>query len=284
MTKTAGFYETLTEIHRRPAPFETYTAEVLWNDEHISRNMLRFHLDGETELASRPHAFIDRSADWIADRFSLADGRRVADFGCGPGLYATRFAATGAEVTGIDLSQRSIAHAEGEAQKLGLDIDFVLGNYLDFRPEGVFDLVTLIYCDLCALSPDQRRRLLTTFHDLLADGGSVLLDVFTLQAFAGRQEATGHGHRLMHGFWAPGDYWGFLDTFKYDDEKVVLDKYTVVEPHQTRCVYNWLQYFSFESLSDEFARCGLQIVERFADLTGAPHQDGDMMTVVAQKL
>ena len=120
MTLTEGFYETLTGIHRRPEPFETYTAEVLWNDEHISRNMLRFHLDGETELASRPHAFIDRAADWIADRFSLAEGRRVADFGCGPGLYATRFAAMGAAVTGIDISRRSIAHAAGEAKRLTL--------------------------------------------------------------------------------------------------------------------------------------------------------------------
>jgi SAM-dependent methyltransferase len=284
MTQISSFYETLTEVHRRPAPFETYTAEVLWNDEHISRNMLSFHLDEESEPASRPHAFIQRSAAWIADRFSLSAGRRVADFGCGPGLYATRFAATGAEVTGIDLSRRSIAHAAGEARKRGLDIDFVQGNYLDYRPEGVFDLITLIYCDLCPLSPDQRRRLLTTFHDLLADGGSVLLDVLTLRAFAGREETAGHGHRLMDGFWAPGDYWGFLDTFKYDDEKVVLDKYTVVEPHLTRCIYNWLQYFSAESLADEFERCGLRIVERFADVAGAPHEDGDMMTVVAQKL
>ena len=27
---------------------------------------------------------------------------------------------------------------------------------------------------------------------------------------------------------APDDYWGFLDTFKYDSERVVLDKYTIV--------------------------------------------------------
>ena len=55
---------------------------------------------------------------------------------------------------GIDLSRRSIAHAEGEARKLGLDIEFVQGNYLDYRPEGVFALVTLIFCDLCPLSSD----------------------------------------------------------------------------------------------------------------------------------
>ena len=120
----------------------------------------------------------------LADRFALGAGRRVADFGCGPGLYTTRFAGTGAEVTGIDVSRRSIDHARNEAREQGLRIDYVQANYLDCRLQPGYDLITLIYCDLCPLSPDQRRRLLTTFHDLLADGGSVLLDVFTLQAFA----------------------------------------------------------------------------------------------------
>jgi hypothetical protein len=88
----------------------------------------------------------------------------------------------------------------------------------------------------------------------------------------------------MAGFWAPGDYWGFHDTFKYDDEKVVLDKYTIVEPHRTRSVFNWMQYFSEEDLSEEFERCGLRIVERFADVAGAPFDEGGLMTVVARKL
>ena len=282
--QSVSLLDSLTEIHRRPEPFEVYTADLLWNDEHISKKMLAFHLDEETEPASRPREFIQRSVDWIKERFDLSEGRRVADFGCGPGLYSTRFAAAGAEVTGIDLSRRSIAHAEHEARKQGLAIDFVQGDYLEFRPDSVFDLITLIYCDLCPLSPDQRRRLLTVFSDLLADGGSVLLDVFTLQAYDSRQESASHGYRLMDGFWAPEEYWGFMNTFKYDDMSVVLDKYTIIEPHRTRCVYNWLQYFSLDTLAEEFEQCGLRIVERYADVSGTPYEDGDVLAVVAQKV
>lgn len=279
-----SLFDALSEIHRRPVPFETYTAHVLWDDEYISKNMLAFHLDEKADPASRPRAFIQRSVDWITGRFSIAAGRRVIDFGCGPGLYTTRFASAGAAVTGIDFSRRSIAYAEEEARKRGLTIDYVMDDYLDFRSDRTFDLITLVYCDLCPLSPDQRRRLLNVFHDLLADDGSVLLDVFSLQAYNGRHESASHDYRLMDGFWAPGDYWGFQDTIKYDKAKVVLDKYTIVEPHQTRCVYNWLQYFSLDTLTKEFEQSGLRIVERYADVAGTPYADGDEFAVVAQKI
>jgi SAM-dependent methyltransferase len=283
-TNSDNIFKTLTHIHAQPEPYETYTAAMLWDDDHISENMLAFHLDPESEPASRPHDFIRRSADWIIDRFALTDGVRVADFGCGPGLYATRFAETGASVTGIDFSRRSIAYAKQQAVEQGQTIDYVVGDYLDYKSDRTFDLITLVYCDLCPLSPAQRIRLLTIFRDHLADGGSILLDVFTMKAFAERQEASMHGFRLMDGFWAPGDYWGFMNTFKYEKAGVVLDKYAIVEPDRTRYVYNWLQYFSVDALSKLFAECGLRIVEQYADVAGSPAADGDVMAVVLQKI
>jgi SAM-dependent methyltransferase len=282
--KTISRFEAPRVVHQRPRPFENYTAETLWNDEHISARMLEFHLDPVLEPASRPHAFIERSAAWIAGRFALGPGRRVADLGCGPGLYASRFAATGAAVTGVDFSARSIAHAREQARRAGQDIEYVEANYLDCRLRPGFDLVTLIYCDLCPLSPDQRRQLLTRIAGLLAEDGSLLLDVVTLNAFAKRDESSSHGFRFMDGFWAPGDYWGFLSTFRYEAERVVLDLYSIVEPHRTRRVYNWLQYFSRESLADELAACGLEAVEWYGDVAGsAATADDDTMAVVARR-
>ena len=51
---------------------------------------------------------------------------------------------------------------------------------------------------------------------------------------------------------------------------MVLDRYTVVEPHRTRTIYNWLQYYSPEAIEDEFARNGLRINELFSDVAGTP--------------
>ncbi len=48
------------------------------------------HLDENAELASRPHAFIDRSAEWMKSRFQIGKETVVFDYGCGPGLYTSR--------------------------------------------------------------------------------------------------------------------------------------------------------------------------------------------------
>jgi 2-polyprenyl-3-methyl-5-hydroxy-6-metoxy-1,4-benzoquinol methylase len=121
-------YLALEEINRRPAPFERYTAADLWTDEHISSRMLDYHLNGSVDIASRNTRFMDRSAAWLASRFVLAEGKAVADFGCGPGLYTARFAASGAFVTGVDFSERSLRHARESARREGLSIDYVCGD------------------------------------------------------------------------------------------------------------------------------------------------------------
>ena len=96
-------FRELEDINKRPAPFEFYTAADLWADEHTSKRMLSFHLNGEIDVSSRNTAFIDRSVEWIASKFEVRAGIKIADFGCGPGLYSSRLAQRGAELTGIDL-------------------------------------------------------------------------------------------------------------------------------------------------------------------------------------
>ena len=97
---------------------------------------------------------------------------------------------------------------------------------------------------------DRRLRELNKFGKLLAPGGAVLLDVYSLAAFAGREESCSFQRNLLDGFWSAGEYFGFLSTFKYPEEKVVLDKYTIIEKNRQRTVYNWSQYFDRETGRD----------------------------------
>ncbi|OPY49019.1 MAG: bifunctional 3-demethylubiquinone-9 3-methyltransferase/ 2-octaprenyl-6-hydroxy phenol methylase [Methanosaeta sp. PtaU1.Bin060] len=274
----------LEEINSRPEPFAFYTAADLWTDEHTSEQMLAYHLNSDIDVSSRRGEFIDRSVDWIASRFSIGTDTQIADFGCGPGLYANRLAKVGASVTGIDFSKRSIGHAREVAAEAGLNIEYVNQNYLDFETENRFDLILMIMCDFCALGPSQRRIMLAKFHSLLLPGGSVLLDVYSLNAFKQRDEASSYGVNLLDGFWSREKYHGFLNIFKYDDAKVVLDKYTIVESARTRTIYNWLQYFTPESLWREFEEAGFTQQELYADVAGTPFDEtASEFAVVAQK-
>ena len=118
-------FDFLEQVHARPRPFETYTTKTLWTDEHISARMLEFHLNPESDAASRRPQFITASLDWIGRRFEIGEGKSVADFGCGPGRYTTGLAARGASVTGIDFSEGSIAYAREQARQWNLQIDYL---------------------------------------------------------------------------------------------------------------------------------------------------------------
>jgi cyclopropane fatty-acyl-phospholipid synthase-like methyltransferase len=262
-------FEELEKINSRPKTFQFYTAEDLWTDEHTSRQMLKFHLDESVDLSSRNKKFIQRSVGWIVSHFGVKEGTRIIDFGCGPGLYTTRLAERKADVTGIDFSERSIRYARESAAQKGLNIEYIHQDYLEFDTEKRFELVMMIMCDFCALSPAQREVMLGKFLKILERGGSVLLDVYSLNAFEQREEAATYQHNLLDGFWFPEEYYGFLSTFKYEKEKVVLDKYTIIQKSRRRTIYNWLQYFSQESLGAEFERSGFRIEGYYSDVAGA---------------
>lgn len=262
-------FEELEKINIRPKPFEFYTASDLWTDEHTSKQLLSFHLNEEIDVSSRNAAFIERSVEWIVSHFNIGAGSKIADFGCGPGLYATQLARRQADVTGVDFSKRSIQHAQEVASVEGLSVHYVNQNYLEFEIDDRFQLILMIMCDFCALSPKQRKHILSKFHALLESGGSVLLDVYSLTAFEQQEETAKYETNLLNGFWSPNKYYGFLNTFKYEEEKVVLDKYTLVEATRTRTVYNWLQYFTLETLEKELAECGFAVENFYSDVAGS---------------
>ncbi|WP_432736284.1 class I SAM-dependent methyltransferase [Maridesulfovibrio sp. FT414] len=265
-------FKALEKITARPLPFEVYSASDLWTDPHIAQQMLMYHLNPDVDAASRNSEFIARSSQWIIDHFELGIGRKTADFGCGPGLYTTAFAQAGADVTGIDFSSNSIAYAKEVARKASLSINYINENYLTFNSSDKFDLITMIMCDFCVLSPEQRGIMLHKFYSMLAPGGAVLLDVYSLEAFRSISEKSTFAKNLMNGFWSADPYYGFLNRFKYEAEKIVLDKYTIVESSRTREVFNWLQYFNPAGLADEFSRIGFKSLEFYSDVSGSLFQ------------
>ncbi|MGI9622295.1 MAG: class I SAM-dependent methyltransferase, partial [Acidimicrobiales bacterium] len=233
-----------------------------------SERMLGFHLDGKVAMASRPTEFIERSVRWIAKLTTLDRTSRLLDLGCGPGLYANRLALTGADVVGVDFSERSIRHAERTADPRRRPT-YILGNYLDVDLPGDFDLVLLAMCDFCALSPEQRQQLLLRIRSWLRAGGRFVFDVYGMESLRDRGETVTYSPDLMGGFWSHERYHGFLHTFVYEDEGVVLDKYEIIESTRSRTIYNWLQYFDETTLTHELESCGLVVEEVFGDLTGA---------------
>ena len=278
-------FDNLAAINRKPKPFEFYTIDSLWTDAYRAGQMLSFHLQEDNNVASRNKEFVEKAATWMAEHFSLKSGGKVCDFGCGPGLYTTQLAKRGAKVTGIDFSVNSIEHAQKVANSLPLEINYIQANYLEVGQFDRFDLITMIMWDYCALSPSQRLALLKLFKQNLDANGRVLLDVFSINMFDQKQEAASYEKNQLNHFWFKEDYYAFVNSFKYLEEKVSLDKYTLfAESGAQEIVYNWLQYFSVESLRQEVQNAGFDIKMVLADVAGSPFSEdkGEFAVILSQ--
>ncbi|MCP3955909.1 MAG: class I SAM-dependent methyltransferase [Desulfobacterales bacterium] len=277
-------FNTLEEINSRPAPFEFYTADELWTNTHTAQQMFQYHLNADVDVSSRNHAFIEQSVNWITDYFKVGTGTMITDFGCAVGLYTNALAEKGAAVTGIDFSDNSLNYARQVAADKGLKVNYVHANYLEFETDETFDLIIMIMCDFCALSPEQRARLLSNFKTILNPGGAILLDVYSVNAFTQKAESVTYEKNQLNGFWSPDDYYAFVNSFKYETEKVTLDKYSIIEAGGTRTVYNWLQHFSSSTLKHEFTESGFIVEALFSDVAGRLfNPESNEIAIVARK-
>jgi SAM-dependent methyltransferase len=274
-------HKLLKDIAQRPEPFSRYTAKELWTRPHLARQMLEYHLNQETDLASRRLETIDKIVDWIDLQLSLP-GKRLCDLGCGPGLYTRRFTGCGADVSGVDFSAHSLEYARRKASEEDLPITYLQADYLEDELPTGFDIVTLIYTDFCVLSPAQRAILLGRVREMLNPGGHLVMDVAGLGSFAGKEDSTQIEEGLMYGFWAEGDYVGIQRGFVYPAEKLSLDRYLIIEPNETWQIFNWFQHFTPEGLQAELNASGFTVIQMAGDLAGAPLEaDSDFIGVIA---
>lgn len=269
----------------RPAPFSAYTTPEFWDDPHISQQLLRHHLDPTSPLASRTHAFIDRSVEWLVPALALRAGSRLLDLGCGPGLYATRLARRGIEVLGIDVSRRSLAHAREIALQESLPITLRRGSYLQADLGSGHDAAILIFEDYSALSPTQRTLLLRRVRDALVPGGRVLFDVTAAARFATVTEDRREAPNLMDGFWAATPYLGTHETWTYPDLRLVLDRYTIRSNASTREFWNWMHCLTTDEVTSEVTSAGFVPPTFHGDVAGAPYRENlDSFAAISHRL
>ena len=266
----------------RPPVFSRYTTPQFWNDAHISRQMLKWHLRGDNDRASYRPERISGAVEWLGGLLGL-EGKRVCDLGCGPGLYAERMHDEGARVTGIDVSSNSLTHARQSAELSGRSIDYLQLDYTAVPLPGSQDVFTMISQDFGVLSPDQRSALLAAVRLSLNDGGAFVFDVPGDAAFSLFEEGVQIEVDLMDGFWAPGSYVGLQRSYAYEDERVSLERYLILAETMSFEVFNWMQYFGVEIIGRELSAAGFDEIRLFGDLDGSACQaDPTAMVVVAR--
>lgn len=276
LLKRGGMMRTPELYERSTAPF--------WNDTYISEQMLKAHLNPDFEGASRRADFINASADWIAKEFGGENHLMLLDLGCGPGIYAEKFATSGFQVTGVDYSERSINYARQSAEEKGLSIKYIFQNYLELNLEMQFDVITLIYCDYGALTAKERLQIVEVIHKHLKPGGKVLLDVFTDLKLGSFEEGEFVTAYPDGGFWSRDAHKTIQRVKKYEPN-IMLEQTKVVHDNDEVEHYLWTTTFTQESLEAEFHPAGFRTVNVYGDVAGSTYTDKtETLAVVFEKV
>lgn len=130
------------------------------------------------------HALNPVRLEYVASRVALT-GRRVLDIGCGGGLLSEALAATGAQVTAIDMAPELVEVARAHAAASGASIDYRVtsAEALAAQQPGSFDVVTCM--EMLEHVPDP-ASVLAACRRLLKPAGQLFLSTInrTPAAFA----------------------------------------------------------------------------------------------------
>jgi 2-polyprenyl-6-hydroxyphenyl methylase/3-demethylubiquinone-9 3-methyltransferase len=100
--------------------------------------------DPQSDLFGPLHRINPLRVEWIERIAGPVAGRHIVDVGCGGGILAETLAAKGANVIGIDLSEKSLAVARLHGLESGIVVDYqaVSAEALAAQRPGAFDIVT----------------------------------------------------------------------------------------------------------------------------------------------
>ncbi|AKB28576.1 hypothetical protein MSSIT_1857 [Methanosarcina siciliae T4/M] len=281
---TRSYFPSIFSHTSKPRLFEPGEPE-FWNDPHISKSMLEAHLDQNHDGASRKTAEIEKTVHHLTGSGFLKTGDRVLDPGCGPGLYSSRLCMEGVQVTGIDISRRSIDYARNLAEKEQLDIDYVCTDYFDIEYEETFDVVLQIYGEICTFSEEKLDLLLNLIRRALKDEGIFIFDVST-RALRMREGLKNRWYVSEDGFWRPGKHLVLEEGFDYPENDTRMNQYIIADEDGAVKTYRlWIHDYSLETISLALEQSGFEVEQVWNSLSGETYgEGGDWIAIAARKV
>jgi SAM-dependent methyltransferase len=188
---------------------------------------------------------------------------RVLELGVGTGRLALPLARAGLDVTGLDASSLMLARlADNDVHG---QVAAVAGDMAGPLPSGPFDVVLAAYNTFFNLTSEGgQRRCLQAVADVLADGGSLLVEAF-VPAMGG--ESVRHVEPRLLG---PDEV--VLDASISDAaEQTVRGQQIHIEASGRITLRPWaIRYLSTDQLDAMAGAAGLRLVERWADWDRSP--------------
>jgi SAM-dependent methyltransferase len=271
----------ITQYAVKPPLFEPGEPH-FWDDPHIAKGMLEAHLSPATDAASRRPETIDKEILNLMASGVLRPGHKVLDLGCGPGLYASRLAARGLKVTGIDISESSIEYATTQAKLKGLNIEYRCMSFFNLVYDAEFDAAAQIYWEIGTFSDAKRDELLAKIHRALRPGGTFIFDVNAPPPKPDVHTTT--WDISTGGFWRPGPHLTLEQHFNYPEANARLHQYIIVDEYKVAVYRIWFHDYTLNTIKPVLEKAGFIITHTWNDLSGTPYKEGgESLAIIAKK-
>ncbi|MCH9680766.1 MAG: class I SAM-dependent methyltransferase [Deltaproteobacteria bacterium] len=160
-------------VRRQPEDFTPRDA-IPW--EAQASQLLKCRV-GDDFMGLRSGARVEREVAALVEHLALPAGAAIVDLGCGPGLYGNRLGARGYRVTGIDIADAVVSHAQAEADAHGWSCCYQRGSFLALPFCRRFDAALLTSSMVNHLDRAELACLLGGVRRALVPAGRLLLEV-----------------------------------------------------------------------------------------------------------
>lgn len=208
-----------------------------------------YHLLYQHRNDAEAEAFINR----LFEELHLKKGSKVLDLACGKGRHALQVHQLGYDVTGLDLSEESIAHAKRFEEE---GLRFVKGDMRQLALDVKFDLTLNLFTSFGYFrEQEEDLKVLDGLSEHLKKDGMVLIDFLNVKKVANELPTENLIKRGQI---------EFKTSKKIEDGFIVKDirfEYEGVT-HQYREFVKYLELSDFEAY---FEKVGMEIVKVYGD-------------------
>ena len=166
-----------------------------------------------------PGELTTKEADFIVQYFNLKTGDPVLDLMCGYGRHSVALARKGMYMTAVDNLSDYIDEIKVTTKSESLPVRAIKSDILEYQPEGFFELAICMGNSLNFLNKEDTLKLLSTIHASLKEGGSILINTWSLAEIAIKQ-------------FAPKS-WSIINDLKYLSDSRYLFHPTRIETETT---------------------------------------------------
>ena len=223
-----------------------------------------------------------RQVDFIIKKLHLKGGEKILDLACGFGRHSLELARRGFSVTGVDITPSYIRFAKEEAQKEGLNADFLCCDIREVSFSHEFDVV-LNMADgaIGYLENDtENQKIFASVSKALKPGGKHFMDIMN----AGYADS-----HFPCKLWEAGEKCLTLSEFEWDNKTRVL-LYGQLDFEYGKPIFkpsitegNPIRLYTLEEITNILSCVGINVTASFSDFDGKPSSDNNIQLLICSK-